>query len=80
MLFAARKMWFHPTLSQPTILIIVDRDQLEDQISGQFYRTNTSPRDWKLWAVNSTRSSTKILLTYPKEGASSSKRKMPLLM
>jgi type I restriction enzyme R subunit len=41
MLFAARKMWFHPTLSQPTILIIVDRDQLEDQISGQFFRTNT---------------------------------------
>ncbi len=41
MLFAARKMWFHPTLSQPTIFIIVDRDQLEDQISGQFFRTNT---------------------------------------
>jgi type I restriction enzyme R subunit len=41
MLFAARKMWFYPTLSQPTILIIVDRDQLEDQISGQFFRTNT---------------------------------------
>ena len=41
MLFAARKMWFHPDLSQPTILIIVDRDQLEDQISGQFFRTNT---------------------------------------
>lgn len=41
MLFAARKMWFHPDLQQPTILIIVDRDQLEDQISGQFFRTNT---------------------------------------
>jgi type I restriction enzyme R subunit len=41
MLFAARKMWFHPELNQPTILIIVDRDQLEDQISGQFFRTNT---------------------------------------
>jgi type I restriction enzyme, R subunit len=41
MLFAARKMWFHSALSQPTILIIVDRDQLEDQISGQFFRTNT---------------------------------------
>jgi type I restriction enzyme, R subunit len=41
MLFAARKMWFHPTFSQPTILVIVDRDQLEDQISGQFFRTNT---------------------------------------
>lgn len=41
MLFAARKMWFHPELGQPTILVIVDRDQLEDQISGQFFRTNT---------------------------------------
>jgi type I restriction enzyme, R subunit len=41
MLYAARKMWFHPDLQQPTILIIVDRDQLEDQISGQFFRTNT---------------------------------------
>ena len=41
MLFAALKMWFHSALGQPTILIIVDRDQLEDQISGQFFRTNT---------------------------------------
>ena len=41
MLFAARKMWFDRGLSQPTILIIVDRDQLQDQISGQFFRTNT---------------------------------------
>lgn len=41
MLFAAKKMWFHPALEQPTIIIIVDRDQLEDQISGQFFRTNT---------------------------------------
>jgi type I restriction enzyme R subunit len=41
MLYAARKMWFHSGLQQPTILIIVDRDQLEDQISGQFFRTNT---------------------------------------
>ena len=41
MLFAARKMWFAPTLQQPTIIVIVDRDQLEDQISGQFFRTNT---------------------------------------
>jgi type I restriction enzyme R subunit len=41
MLFAAQKMWFHSALGQPTIIIVVDRDQLEDQISGQFYRTNT---------------------------------------
>lgn len=41
MLFAARKMWFHPALGLPTILLLVDREQLEDQISGQFFRTNT---------------------------------------
>jgi type I restriction enzyme R subunit len=41
MLFAALKMWFHSALGQPTIIIVVDRDQLEDQISGQFFRTNT---------------------------------------
>jgi len=41
MLFAARKMWFDPALHMPTIIIVVDRDQLEDQISGQFFRTNT---------------------------------------
>jgi type I restriction enzyme R subunit len=41
MLFAARKMWFDPALQMPTIIIVVDRDQLEDQISGQFFRTNT---------------------------------------
>jgi len=41
MLFAAQKMWFHAALGQPTIIIVVDRDQLEDQISGQFFRTNT---------------------------------------
>jgi type I restriction enzyme, R subunit len=41
MLFAARKMWFDPRLNMPTIIVVVDRDQLEDQISGQFFRTNT---------------------------------------
>jgi type I restriction enzyme, R subunit len=41
MLFAARKMWFDPKLQMPTIIVVVDRDQLEDQISGQFFRTNT---------------------------------------
>lgn len=41
MLFAARKMWLHDELRQPTILVIVDREQLEDQIGGQFFRTNT---------------------------------------
>jgi type I restriction enzyme R subunit len=40
MVFAARKMWFDPALQMPTIMVVVDRDQLEDQISGQFFRTN----------------------------------------
>ncbi|WP_417733005.1 type I restriction endonuclease subunit R [Rosistilla oblonga] len=41
MLFAARKLWFHEDMKQPTIIVIVDRSQLQDQISGQFFRTNT---------------------------------------
>jgi len=40
-LFAAKKLWHHPALQQPTILIVIDRDQLQDQMIGQFIRTNT---------------------------------------
>ena len=40
-LFAAKKLWHHPKLQQPTILIVIDRDQLQDQMMGQFIRTNT---------------------------------------
>jgi type I restriction enzyme R subunit len=40
-LFAAKKMWHHPQLKQPTILIVIDREQLQDQMFGQFVRTNT---------------------------------------
>ena len=40
-LFAAKKMWNDPALQQPTILIIIDREQLQDQMFGQFVRTNT---------------------------------------
>jgi type I restriction enzyme R subunit len=40
-LFAAKKLWHHPKLQQPTILIVIDRDQLQDQMIGQFIRTNT---------------------------------------
>jgi len=40
-LFAAKKMWHHPKLQQPTILIVIDRDQLQDQMIGQFIHTNT---------------------------------------
>jgi type I restriction enzyme, R subunit len=40
-LFAAKKMWHHPDLKQPTILIVIDREQLQDQMFGQFINTNT---------------------------------------
>jgi type I restriction enzyme R subunit len=41
MIFAARKLWNDPTLEQPTLVIVVDREQLEDQMAGELYGTNT---------------------------------------
>jgi type I restriction enzyme R subunit len=41
MIFAARKLWNHPTLHQPTLVIVVDREQLEEQMAGELYGTNT---------------------------------------
>jgi type I restriction enzyme, R subunit len=40
-LFAAKKLWHHPTLHQPTILVVIDREQLQDQMIGQLISTNT---------------------------------------
>ena len=40
-LFAAKKLWHHPKLQQPTILVVIDREQLQDQMIGQFIHTNT---------------------------------------
>lgn len=40
-LFAAKKLWHHPALQSPTVLVVIDRDQLRDQMTGQFIRTNT---------------------------------------
>lgn len=37
MLFAARKLRMHPTLKNPTVLVVVDRIDLDSQISGTFY-------------------------------------------
>ena len=37
MLFAARKLRMHPALKNPTILVVVDRVDLDTQISGTFY-------------------------------------------
>ena len=37
MLFAARKLRLHPALKNPTVLVVVDRIDLDSQISGTFY-------------------------------------------
>lgn len=37
MLFAARKLRLHPALQNPTVIIVVDRIDLDTQISGTFY-------------------------------------------
>jgi type I restriction enzyme R subunit len=37
MLFAARKLRLHPALSNPTVIIVVDRIDLDSQISSTFY-------------------------------------------
>lgn len=41
MLFAARKLWNDPSLEQPTIIIVVDREQLQDQMIGELFKTNS---------------------------------------
>ena len=40
MLFAARKLRLHPALKNPTVMIVVDRVDLDTQISGTFYAAN----------------------------------------
>jgi type I restriction enzyme R subunit len=41
MIFAARKLWNHRQLEQPTLVIVVDREHLEEQMAGELYGTNT---------------------------------------
>ena len=41
MLFAARKLRLDPLLRNPTVLIVVDRIDLDSQISSTFYATDT---------------------------------------
>lgn len=41
MIFAARKLWNHPELEQPTLIFVVDRVQLEEQMAGELFNTNT---------------------------------------
>ena len=37
MLFAARKLRLHPALKNPTVMVVVDRVDLDSQIAGTFY-------------------------------------------
>jgi len=41
MIFAARKLWEAGELTQPTIVILVDREQLEDQMTAELFATQT---------------------------------------
>lgn len=41
MLFAARKLRLHPALRNPTVMIVVDRIDLDTQISSTFYAADT---------------------------------------
>jgi len=41
MLFAARKLRLHPALRNPTVVIVVDRIDLDTQISSTFYASDT---------------------------------------
>lgn len=42
MLFAARKLRLHPALKNPTVLVVVDRIDLDSQISGTFYAADVA--------------------------------------
>ncbi|WP_420615962.1 type I restriction endonuclease subunit R [Candidatus Palauibacter sp.] len=41
MLFAARKLRLHPALGNPTVMIVVDRVDLDSQLSSTFYAADT---------------------------------------
>ena len=41
MLFTARKLRLHPALKNPTVMIVVDRIDLDSQISSTFYAADT---------------------------------------
>ncbi|MBT4101167.1 MAG: HsdR family type I site-specific deoxyribonuclease [Gemmatimonadetes bacterium] len=45
MLFAARKLRLHPALKNPTVMILVDRIDLDSQISGTFYANDAENLD-----------------------------------
>ncbi|MDC1390180.1 HsdR family type I site-specific deoxyribonuclease [Acidimicrobiales bacterium] len=42
MLFAARRLRLHPALKNPTVIVVVDRIDLDSQISSTFYAANAA--------------------------------------
>lgn len=42
MLFAARKLRLHPALKNPTVVVVVDRIDLDSQISSTFYAASAA--------------------------------------
>jgi len=41
MIFAARSLWENPVLNQPTVILLVDREQLGDQMDRELMATGT---------------------------------------
>ena len=41
MIYAARSLWEEPTLKQPTVILLVDREQLGDQMTRELSSTGT---------------------------------------
>jgi type I restriction enzyme, R subunit len=41
MIYAARSLWENPTLNQPTVILLVDREQLGDQMDRELMATGT---------------------------------------
>jgi len=41
MIYAARSLWEDPTLKQPTVILLVDREQLGDQMNRELMATGT---------------------------------------
>jgi type I restriction enzyme, R subunit len=41
MIYAARSLWENPTLRQPTVILLVDREQLGDQMDRELMATGT---------------------------------------
>jgi type I restriction enzyme R subunit len=43
MIFAANKLYRHPELQNPTVFFVVDREELETQLSDEFNALHINP-------------------------------------